>query len=297
MYPRGAVRHRFINVSDRFERLVFDFDQVFRRFEDCRRFGDHEAERVADVTRDAPDGDHDVPVLLDMADFIVGDVFGGQDVDHAGERTGGVRIDREDARARIGGTDRRRMDHAFDDDVVDVFADAENLIADVDAERLFSDAESASHLELLVDGCFPAENCGDELNPFNDFRIPGTAADIPAQRQPDFILFRVRVLVEERLAGYDHAWNAEAALDRAFYAERVNERLFFTERKPFDRQDRFSRRFRGRQDAAARRFPVDYPVQDFLHLTDSPFMGLRGARHIEEQLWNGNVLRRKILLS
>ena len=37
--------------------------------------------------------------------------------------------------------------------------------------------------------------------------------------------------------------------------------------------------------------------EDFLHLSDKPFMGLRGARHIEEQLWNGNILRRKIILS
>lgn len=44
-------------------------------------------------------------------------------------------------------------------------------------------------------------------------------------------------------------------------------------------------------------FPVAYPVQDFLQLTDNPFMGLRGARHIEERLWNGNILRRKIILS
>ena len=47
----------------------------------------------------------------------------------------------------------------------------------------------------------------------------------------------------------------------------------------------------------AQYMPVAYPVQDFLHLTDNPFMGLRGARHIEEQLWNGNILRRKIILS
>ena len=47
----------------------------------------------------------------------------------------------------------------------------------------------------------------------------------------------------------------------------------------------------------AQYLPVAYPAQDFLRLTDSPFMGLRGARHIEEKLWNGNILRRKILLS
>ena len=42
--------------------------------------------------------------------------------------------------------------------------------------------------------------------------------------------------------------------------------------------------------------PVAYPVQDALHLSDMPFMGLRGARHIEERLWNDNILRRKSLI-
>jgi len=41
---------------------------------------------------------------------------------------------------------------------------------------------------------------------------------------------------------------------------------------------------------------VSYPVQDALHLSDAPFMGLRGARRIEETLWNDCILRRKILL-
>ena len=43
-------------------------------------------------------------------------------------------------------------------------------------------------------------------------------------------------------------------------------------------------------------FPAAYPVQDALHLSDAPFMGLRGARRIEETLWNDCILRRKILL-
>ena len=40
--------------------------------------------------------------------------------------------------------------------------------------------------------------------------------------------------------------------------------------------------------------PVAYPVVDRLHISDQPFMGLRGARHIEDMLWNGSVLRREI---
>ena len=42
--------------------------------------------------------------------------------------------------------------------------------------------------------------------------------------------------------------------------------------------------------------PVAYPVQDALYLSESPFMGLRGARHIEELLWNGNILQRKQMI-
>ena len=41
-------------------------------------------------------------------------------------------------------------------------------------------------------------------------------------------------------------------------------------------------------------FPVAYPVVDRLCLSDQPFMGLRGARHIEDTLWNGSILRREI---
>ena len=40
--------------------------------------------------------------------------------------------------------------------------------------------------------------------------------------------------------------------------------------------------------------PVSYPVVDRLHISDQPFMGLRGARHIEDMLWNGSVLRREL---
>ena len=42
--------------------------------------------------------------------------------------------------------------------------------------------------------------------------------------------------------------------------------------------------------------PVASPVLDRLQLTDAPFMGLRGSRFIEEQLWNGHILRRQWML-
>ena len=40
--------------------------------------------------------------------------------------------------------------------------------------------------------------------------------------------------------------------------------------------------------------PIAYPVVDRLCLSDQSFMGLRGARHIEDALWNGSILRREI---
>lgn len=40
-------------------------------------------------------------------------------------------------------------------------------------------------------------------------------------------------------------------------------------------------------------FPVSHPVLDRIHLTDAPFMGLRGSRFIEERLWNGHILRKQ----
>ena len=40
--------------------------------------------------------------------------------------------------------------------------------------------------------------------------------------------------------------------------------------------------------------PVSYPVVDRLHISDQPFMGLRGACCMEDALWNGSVLRREL---
>ena len=42
--------------------------------------------------------------------------------------------------------------------------------------------------------------------------------------------------------------------------------------------------------------PVASPVLDRIQLTDAPLMGLRGSRFIEEQLWNGHILRRQWML-
>ena len=42
--------------------------------------------------------------------------------------------------------------------------------------------------------------------------------------------------------------------------------------------------------------PVASPVLDRIQLTDAPFMGLRGSRLIEAQLWNGHILRRQWML-
>lgn len=42
--------------------------------------------------------------------------------------------------------------------------------------------------------------------------------------------------------------------------------------------------------------PVASPVLDRIQLTNAPLMGLRGSRFIEEQLWNGHILRRQWML-
>lgn len=41
--------------------------------------------------------------------------------------------------------------------------------------------------------------------------------------------------------------------------------------------------------------PITYPVLDRLSLTDTPFMGLYGARYVEDRIWNEHILRRQLL--
>ena len=59
---------------------------------------------------------------------------------------------------------------------------------------------------------------------FDDVHVPGAAADVPLERDPDVVLRRVRIPLEESGRAHQHPRRAVAALQRVVLVERLLER-------------------------------------------------------------------------
>src|SRR5262245_4082138 len=55
----------------------------------------------------------------------------------------------------------------------------------------------------------------------NDLDVARTAAQLSRNRFPDFFACRIRIGVEQRTGGDEHAWSAYAALRRAAFQKRL----------------------------------------------------------------------------
>ena len=98
------------------------------------------------------------------------------------------------------------------------------------------------------------------------------------------------------------AAEAEEAADATGIADEVFSETHTAELAQFLASMKYGLLLASRNEAAqvapqhAQFLPVAYPVFDRIQLTDAPFMGLCGSRFIEEQLWNGHILRRQWML-
>ena len=81
---RGGIVDVFSFANDYPYRIVFDFDEVADFFERIGVFRSDEGNDVSDVFRHFAFADHDIPVLFNVANFVVGNVFSGQDFDAIG---------------------------------------------------------------------------------------------------------------------------------------------------------------------------------------------------------------------
>ena len=84
MDERSIAAQRFVWRRNRLEFGVFDFDEVADFFERIGVFRSDEGNDVSDVFRHFAFADHDIPVLFNVANFVVGNVFSGQDFDAIG---------------------------------------------------------------------------------------------------------------------------------------------------------------------------------------------------------------------
>ena len=80
---RGALGAGLLDVADGLELLPGDLDGLLGLLKDLGRLGNHQADGVADAAGDVALGDHDVPVLDEVAHLVVGHVGGREHADDA----------------------------------------------------------------------------------------------------------------------------------------------------------------------------------------------------------------------
>ena len=101
MDQRRAGSLSLIDAAHRLKLLIIDLNELFRPREDILIFRDDKADSVADTARHAAFGDHHVPVLLDVADLIIGHVLRCKHAEHSRKRERLRDVDIKDARPRI----------------------------------------------------------------------------------------------------------------------------------------------------------------------------------------------------
>ena len=237
---RGVVGAGLGDGAHGLELLVGDLDHLLGAFERGLVLGHHEADGVAHAAGNVALGDHDVPVVDEVADRVHGHVGSGEHGKHARKRAGLVGIDLDHAGARVLGAHGARVGEIRKVglvDVVGVLAEAEHLAAHVVAEGALAHAVVVAALELGVDLGLAAQDLGGELDALDDLLVAGATADVALDGLFDLVLGGVGHMVDKPGARHYHAGNAEAALHGAHGAERVDEGLLLALGQALDGYD------------------------------------------------------------
>ncbi len=225
---RGTGRHGLVDVADGLELLVGDLHELLCLGHRCAVLGHNERDGVAHAARDVTLGDHDVPVLDEVAHLVHRHVGRRIDGEHAGELAGLLGVDGDHAGARVGRTDGRGVGQVLEIalvEVVGVLAVSQDLAADVGAKDLLAHAVVLAELGGRVNRILAAQDGGGELDGHEDALVAGAAADVAADGLGDLGAGGVGVAVDEGGAGKHHAGDTEAALHRARNAKGVDEGL------------------------------------------------------------------------
>ena len=242
-------------AEHRLERLVVDLDERLCLLQSLLRLRRHKADGVAEVVGDPADGDHRVPVLLQMADLdLPRNVLRGVDADHAGQGLRLFLMDGKHPRAGVFAAHGAGVEHTVHIQIIRILAVALHLFRHVHAHSAFTDAIACL---FLLRQLAAAEDLRREQNAVDDLHIARAAADVVADGERRLLARRRGIRVQQRLGGDDHARDAEAALHRAGLAEGVGIYVLLPVGKALDRKDGLSLQLVRRGNAGLRRLAVD----------------------------------------
>ena len=229
-----------LDGADGLELLVLDLHELLGALEGLGVLGHDQRYGVAHAAGNVALGDHDVPVLDEVAHLVVGHVCGGEHAQDAGKCLGLARVDRQHAGARVLGADGRGVGHAREVSlvhVVGVLAKAKHLAADVDAEDLLAHGVVVTTLGGRVDLLVSAQDGGGELDGHEDALVAGATADVALDGLGDHGARGVGLAAAQGRSAHDHARDAEAALNGAGDAEGIDERLLLLLGEALDGHD------------------------------------------------------------
>ena len=110
MHQRRVGCHRLVHRQHSGQHLVFDDDFIDRSTRDFRCDGGHSGHFIAHITH-APDRQR-IQIGPERTPFFVRGIFAGNHRFHAGHRTRGRKIDRNNARIRMRTAQHRAVQHA-----------------------------------------------------------------------------------------------------------------------------------------------------------------------------------------
>ena len=212
-------------AEHRLQRLILHLHQLFCLFQYLRRFRRHKADGITQIMRDLAHGDHGVPVLHEMADLhLAGNVLRGVNADDPGQRLGLFLVDGQHSGTGVLAAHGAAVEHAVEINIVRIFTGAEDFLLCVNAGHGLAHTGAAL---LLRDLPAAAEGLRRQQDGVNDLFITCAAADIVADGKGRLLTGRLRIHVQQRLSGNDHAGDAEAALHGAGLAEGPSVDLLF----------------------------------------------------------------------
>ena len=178
MYPGRVLCHGFLNGAHGFQLLIINLHHPLCLLKDVPGLGNHQTDGVAHTAGDISLCNHYVPVLLEMAHLVIGDILGREHGQHAGKGRCLLAVNIQNPCPRIPGADSRSIYHSLHLHVIRVLAVAQHLFPHIQAEGTLSDAVLIPLFQGLLNPGVASQNGCRQLDAFDNFLISCTAADI-----------------------------------------------------------------------------------------------------------------------
>ena len=247
MHKRRVFFHRLKRIQHRLIHLVIYLDKTLRLFQDLRRLGCDQTDRVSDIMGHVSDRNHRIPIMFQMSDFHVSrNIIRGKYADHAVQRFRFFGMDRQYFCTRIFCAYRASVNHAVQINIVRIFSGTQYFFCRIHA------------LDFIANFCNTAifryrkiftEDFSAQQDSLDDLFIPGTTADIIADCRHNFQPGRIRIHIQKSFRTHDHTRNTKTTLNSSDCAKCICIYFFFPFRKSLHRHDRFSLHFGDHRDA------------------------------------------------